>query len=739
MPAPHPTRNLWLPTLLVVLALLGGLAVRLRMLPEVLDAPLLHLYEADPYLHLRRATLLWQGAPGLGYTDTFQDFPDTQVCGQLPVGFAALMAAVGHAAPGTDAATRIATAGLIAVPLLGLLGVVLAWRLARRRSHGLPLLLLAAVALLPITVDSSFASRMDHHVLDLLAVVAMLLAYSGAQRSWLRAGLFAGLAGAAALVSYPSALVTVTLTLAAAPVAALVAAVSGAAVRPLARAGAVAGATTGVLGLAFLYGVTPCAGGATLLANTWLPPTLSLIVGAVALLVLVSVPDALTLAQKRQRTLGLVFAGVLVPAALLLLPAVQSWLQVLQGRFAGLLTPEWAPLWRTSMSGWTARLSLLAYLIPLGWLLLARTALRPGANLTDRLLAAHVWLIAPAFVVQAKYFSHLSAFALCLGMVAAVEFAQDWAAQGSPLLRGFARGHWLLTLPLLAVEPGIHLAVKHELVSLAPVAEVLTWMRSNTPTVDRDRPAYGVLSLWSNGFWIAGLAERPNYANNFVAAPDDSIYVRHILESFAWLYGSDGAALDRHMQDQRLQYLLATPTEAHELRAFQLTAKQPIADLLTGPPEDPQSTFGPAFSRSVLVRLMLGQGAASPDAPCLDHLQLVATSHATLSLGQQKPPAVQLYRRVPGATLQLTGLKPGLAVRVGMMRRSDHFQFAVQCQTVADAQGRASLRFAYPSAPTGQFAPGSPLLLWLGDQQQPTSHELAAEAVEAGHDVVLVP
>ncbi len=732
--------------LLAALLLVAGGALRLRTAPEAMAGPQIRLYEADPYLHLRRAVQLWNGAPGLGYTDAFQNFPDAQTCSQLPVGFAALMSLAGHLAPGADPAQRIALGGgVVAVPLLGLLAAFLVWRLARKRGEVFGLWTLAAVALLPIAVDASMAGRMDHHVLDVLAVVGMLLALARLETAQnqvavVTAGALAGLVAAAALASYPSALVSVAVTLAAAPVAALAAAWAGARARPFAVAGVAAGLTAGALGLAFHLFATPCAGSHALLANTWLPPVLALVVSAVSLAILPLLPDGLPPAAARRRVLAVVATGTLLPLALLLLlPPARAWLDVLQGQFAGKLTTEWAPLWQTTSHWWSGKLSWAFVVIPVGWLLLARQALRLQATPVMRLLAAHVWLVAPAFAVQAKYFSHLAAIALCLGLATVADALCQLVAPMRARTRRLAAGLAVVVLACLVLEPAKNYRAKSLVwASTTAVTEVLDWLKVHTPPVNAQQPEWGVLSLWSNGFWIAALADRPTYTNNFVAAPEASIYVQHILDSFAWLYLSDPHVLLAGMDAKRLRYLLTTPSDAHEVRAFQSTTHEPIAGLLVGAATDPHSRLGPAFQESNLVHLVLGFGTATERANCIDGLQLVAGSTLQLNLGSGQVPAVQLYKRVPGARLTAHQLPPGIQLRIGTRRVIAGQTFAFDCLVRADSLGNVQLHWPYPSGVTGQVVPNSPILVWRGADPQPATVEVSETAVETGAEVPLV-
>ncbi len=723
------TRPLLLPIALAAL-LLAGWALRMHTAPEALAEPRVRLYEADPYLHLRRAVRLTEGAPDLGYTDPFQNFPDAQVCSQLPVGFAGLMALAGSVTPGPDPAERIALGGgVVAVPLLGVLAAWLAWRLGRKRSILFGFSLATGVALLPIAVDASMAGRMDHHVLDPLVVAAMLLALTDVARPW-RAGLAAGVVGAAALASFPSALVTVTVTLAAAPVAGLLAATAGGTARPFARVGAIAGLTAGLLGLGFHALLTPCVGSTALLANTWLPPALALVVAAVAAVVWLTLPRE----GLQRRACLLIAAGVVVPVLILAaVPTARAWLDVLQGRFAGRLTNEWAALWQTTPGWWSGKLTWAFLLIPMGWLWLLRQARRADAQPTTQLLAAHVWLVAPAFAIQAKYFSHLAVIALCAGLAALLELVALWRRAAPVRTRRLAAALGLVLVPLLAIEPVLNYRAKTLVwTSTQAVTEVLAWLDTHARTVKPARPAWGVLSLWSNGFWIAALGQRPTYTNNFVAAPESSAYVQHILDSFEWLYSADGALLQDAMVRKRLRYLLTTPSDAHELRAFQATTPRPIAGLLTGPAEDANSQPGEAFARSNLVHLVAFQGTRQPGSPCLDGLQLQAGSQLTLDVAGRRVPAVQLYERVAGAHVRAEALAPGTRVRVGTGRRLGATAFTFECEAVADTAGRADVRWPYPSEPTGQVQPTSPVLVWLGEDATPVALTVSAAAVVHG-------
>lgn len=748
-----------LQAVLIVLLGLGGLVLRFRFLVDALGEKRIFLFGADPYYHVRRARLLVERFPDLVYTDSFQNFPHCEPCSSLPVGFDGLLALLSLAMPAPTVAERVALAGVLAVPLLGMITLYLVWHVGR---HLLPrpglLVAFAGAALLPCMVDNSFAGRPDHHVLDPLSALALVaLLASAAQRyaegknsKWLPRALVGGAVAGLALISFPSALVTVTIALAAGLLVALWRTLRGHDARQFASPLAVAGLLGGACQWTFLALFTPCFGSTTLISNTVMPGLLAMLIGGAAALLVALHTLVADSTRRTVWTAGLlVLAAGAVGGTILvsegLRTALSNWLYVMAGNVIPELSPEWRPLWRTPAHWFTGKFTWGFLLIPPGLYLLVRRALRTAAAPMELLVASLGLLLVPLAFVQAKYFVHLYAPIACFAMGASAFRAGAWVWQRVPLptrlSKPVAAALATMLMVFLALEPTAHYrAVKLVHWQTVDVLNLLDWMRNNTPPVDQDSPEYGIMNTWETGFWVAEAADRPVYANNFVAAPPHSVYIRHLASTYRWLLDADPAALLAAMTDLSTPYLLLIPVDGGKLYGYYRLVGQDPGDVLQLDGGTEQWSVGPGFLRTTFAQLYAHQGSALPERPCVSGLQLVRTSQGTMPLGGRKLPVAQLYRRVPGALLH-GAASPNEEIRVGViLATTAGSDVPFECSTKADASGRFELRFPYASESGGGVEHLSPILLIVGTpgpDNHPTPVSIPAAAVENGRIVEL--
>lgn len=741
----------------LLLLVLGGLLLRFRFLAETLGEKRIFLFGADPYYHVRRARLLVERFPDLVYTDLFQNYPHCEPCSSLPAGFDALLALLSFAMPAETIAERVALAGVLVVPLLGMVTLFLVWHIGRRFLARGPLLVaFAAGALLPCMVDNSFAGRPDHHVLDPLSSLALvaLLAVAArrlqgtASRPWLSASLGAAAVGGIALVSFPSALVTVTLSFAAALLAAIWTTLRGRDARSYAFPLAVAAFLAGAFQWGFMALFTPCFGSTTLIANTVVPGLLSMLIGGCAAAVVLLHSAAISARQRTTWMVSLlVLAGVAAVVSLFLFEglrqALSDWLYVMAGNVIPELSPEWRPLWRTPFHWFNGKFTWAFLLIPPGLYLLVRRSFTRQPHPEELLVATLALLLVPLATLQAKYFVHLYAPIACFAMAAALavpaarlwEYLKQWPRQRTPIATAAA----VVLIGLLALEPISHYrAVKLIHWQTRDVLQLLDWISDNTPPPDPRTPEYGIMNTWETGFWVAEAADRPVYANNFVAAPPHSVYVTHLASAYRWLLDPDSTKLLSAMSDLNTPYLLLVPVDGGKLYGYyQLTGQEPDG-VVQLDPDTEKWAVGPGFLSTTFAQLFAHHGSSLPHRPCVSGLQLLRTSEGSTFLGGRKLPVAQLYRRVPGA-LVYGNAPPGETVRIGVVLHTTAGTNApFECSTQADEQGQFELRFPYPSDPTGGLQRRSPVLLIVGKpgpENPPVRLEIPSAAVESGERV----
>jgi asparagine N-glycosylation enzyme membrane subunit Stt3 len=736
----------------LALALLAGLAVRFRFLADTLGANRIFLFGADPYYHVRRARLIAERFPDLVYTDPFQNFPHCAPCSSLPAGFDLLLAGLSTIMPAPTLADRVALAGVFVVPLLGLLTVFLVWHFsARLLDRTGQILAVFGAALLPAFVDNSFAGRPDHHVLDPLTTLALLAALAAAVRQnkaherWQIPAIAAGLVGGMALVSFPSALVTVTLSLGAGALASLVLLLRRIDPRPVASATAIAGLLAGGISWLFMGLFTPCFLSTTLISNTLFPGLLAGLIGGFCLTLVVLCHWR---SQWRERIalalalllLALGIAGAAVALSDGLQRALGNWLYVMAGQVIPELSPEWRPLWRTPAHWFNGKFTWAFLLVPVGLGLLARSAWRDPRRPERLLVMALAALLVPLAIVQAKYFVHLYAPVALLAMAAALGQGAQWAWQ-----RFFARGSLrrlaapvvtVLVLGGLALEPASHYrAVELIHWQTADLFGLLEWVREQTPNPDPHRPEYGIMNTWETGFWVAEVADRPVYANNFVAAPPTTVYIRHLASAYRWLLDSTAAPLLQAMQDNQTPFLLLIPVDGGKLFGYyQLIGEDP-GEVVIRDPDSGQWVVGPGFLDTTFAQLYAHHGSALPHRPCIAGLQLVRTSAGSMPLGGHNLPVAQFYRRVSGALLSGRA-KPHEAVRVGvLLATSAGTTVPFECTTTASQNGEWQLRFPYPSTAPEGIAYQSPVLVVTGapgPDNPPRAVQISAAAVDSG-------
>ena len=177
------------------------------------------------------------------------------------------------------------------------------------------------------------------------------------------------------------------------------------------------------------------------------------------------------------------------------------------------------------------------------------------------------------------------------------------------------------------------------------------------------------------------------------------------------LLAHDVTPLQQLMAQSHLDYLLTTEPDFHDLPDVR----------------NDKAILAP----SVLQHLVTLYGTGTRDRACVDGLQLVAAASTIRNVGGRHLPAALLFKRVPGALLQLHKLVPGIPVRVETRRKFAGQVFMFDCQTRANGTGDLTMRFPYATLPE------SPVLMWMATSKGGEPIQVSADAVEKGLTVDL--
>jgi asparagine N-glycosylation enzyme membrane subunit Stt3 len=189
--AQMPRRTISFITALVSLWLLA-FAVRLMTYHQVFspvpftDGSRISVYGDDPPYHVRRIGLTMQSFPWVAYEDSYLAYPSGWRSACWPPLFdwpiAAAAKALGYSPRDQEAWLRL----LVYVPpLLGAFTVLIAFFIARRFMDDKAALVSSAVfALMPGHIFYSLLGRVDHHVVEMLSGLVMILLFLKGLEKW---------------------------------------------------------------------------------------------------------------------------------------------------------------------------------------------------------------------------------------------------------------------------------------------------------------------------------------------------------------------------------------------------------------------------------------------------------------------------------------------------------------------------------------------------------------------------
>ncbi len=233
--------------------------------------------------------------------------------------------------------------------------------------------------------------------------------------------------------------------------------------------------------------------------------------------------------------------------------------------------------------------------------------------------------------------------------------------------------------------------------------ESFLWIRDHTPKTDYltevwEKPQYGVMARWEYGGWIEYMAERPSVATLYGSET-------HGLKESAELFlSSDEGEFLKIMDENQARYLVISKSIGALPEYAKIIGRDTEGYLVEQKDETGEVVWstGPRFFDLAHIRLYFADGVGYespiPFKP-VPGMRLVHESAGTSDIRGffQEVKNIKVFERVKGATL-VGSIFPGAQVFLGGIVTTDQGRkFQVVEQTVADANGRFSIKAWYPS------------------------------------------
>jgi hypothetical protein len=706
---PHEARPARRSVDALALAVVAGVAAVVRLIPlreALTDHGIRLIPDGDPYYHLIRAHRILAGH--LDWFDRGMNFPYGAE-NPWPPAFDALLAAVSWlAAPfaGTPA-RRVELAGVFLPVAMGVVTVIaIAW-LARevlgRGALGAALL----VAVLPSNFQYTHAGRADHHAVEALLLVAILIPLSRALRARdpvprARAAAVAGAFLALAFWSWLGSAFHLALLALCAGMVHVVGPDDEVRAR-VASALAWAAATAAALLVVSLWVLGPpgALGSGRITGISGL---------SVAMCTAAALAAALLAARSRRpasrvvRALEALLAAALAAGVMALSPAIRSgiahglealtrsnpWYRTIE-EFQPMVLGGKYPVWTELLTTWhhlgLVPLLALAAIPGLATLWKAEPDRRAGVLLA----ACCALFLVPLALLRMRMNVYL-AVPLALLAPEGVRWLAGRVPWRAPSRAAAAALYVVAIFPFVPTARALaQLPHAHEMEAAIRISERL---RGWASAAAQDGGAgEGVLASWSRGHDVRYYSGLP-----VVTTP----------------FGTEGG--EGAMEDSARFLLAASQEQAEQVLARRqvrwilLHAPDPElllgAELLAVPGMEVRQTFhgfvfpapSPAAYQRVGSRLYYRYGIAEDGATSLDGFRLLDEDAG----GSEGEPA-KLFERVPGARLAVAGAAPLAPVEAVMEVRTPSGRIVpMQLRGAADAAGTATLRVPYASGANGR-------------------------------------
>jgi hypothetical protein len=591
----------------VLLVALSAAAIAVRIVPGdyAIEGKQIRPFPDDAPYHMLRMGRIVTGHFDFRQPDPLVGHPEG-VIPHWPWGFDRLLAAMVAPFTGSDPEPgALAFALFLAIPLLGAMLVPLVWWFGRRASGpGTALVAAAVTAFLPAHVVYSLFGRVDHHVLEPLAVVLALMGpvflLSRGHRSNAGFRESAGCAASGLVLGFSFSAVPVML----AP-AGLILAVMGLALARIAPATAVVFALSTVAGMIASLGMSPH-------PVAWVFHSPSLL--QVTLLAIVAAGIVSVAAASRRPTgfafgIGGLVAGLAFLAAMIAITpfrgALLDGFGFLGGSGIASMVHESQPLLidvahSSRLLGWLAPLAVIGSLAVIHARFRNRNL--PGNHAVPMALLSIAFL---SLAVFQRRFLMLATplFALALA---------DGLAWAGGLLAPIARRLGIRPMVSRAAAATIILAgftpaIVH-LANLEPLApQDRAMYRAAEALADTARPGDGAFVPWSYGHVFQFSAGLPTMCDNFFGAPEHDVGFMRCLDL---AYRTDPAEITRLLDEWRIRYVVVIPPHPERVRVESRVLGHQHNRWV-----DDQGRFRPEFARTFWVTLgAWGQNASPGDS-----------------------------------------------------------------------------------------------------------------------------
>lgn len=740
----------------LVLVLVVGLTARLTPWASTFTADGVRFRnDSDPYYHALRAQRIVEDWPRVPWTDPRLNFPDGAAIPWPPLFDTLIAAAAKLGDPhGADRERVARAAALVPLPIGIALLPITAYLGRALLGGGLWLDAALLVALLPAMLRFGAVGCADQHGMEILLFCCLCLAFV---RSWKGergtkwcAPASLGLVIALAFWNWlGSALGPLVLVAFAASWFVLAPAGDAAAPR-MARALLLGGSIATVLLAVSIFVLGP--EGA--LAQASLGGLTAL---HVAMCAMVAAFGGVLLAADRlrpppghlRRLIEVVAVALAVGAPVLAVPTLREGVQ--QGLRALITGDPWyqsiaeyRPFLPSRMKPLSADLALVVDYFGFGPIamlfgvgpLLCRWRRSPEER--PSILFVLLWGAAfLALTIRQARFGPYLVVPMALWICLALRCIADLAGRRLPGRAAVLRPAVLGAGVLLVAGPTLSMAWSGHYAAQRPVVEsdlipILRWLR-DVPPVSVDRP--GVMAPWAAGHHVQYWADKP-----VVASPFGTEGGRGAMQDWtAFLYAPDAGTAETLLSRRRIGFVLAY-NPMHEL-----TENFGLAP--AGAKEVARSSYDwrlgqvaeidDAYFDLVVSRLYYFDGMTSGrQGESLGGFRLLAESPRLERIPEI--PRAHLYKVfgcVPGALVAATGVLPHGELRAASRLATNQQRiFVWETRTVADAEGRASLRLPYATGLNGRVE-AAPYV--ITDGARSTTLVVGEDAVSAGASIAV--
>jgi oligosaccharyl transferase (archaeosortase A-associated) len=668
----------------------------------------------DEYYHMRRILFTVNQFPDTLWFDSYLNYPNglditwpplfDQICAALCLAFGQ------HSKAGAEMVASFAPM------LMGIVAVVVVYCIVRELfDHKAALLASFMAALAPYYLLYTMFAALDHHCLEVLLSLIILLFVIMATSRQEKRYLFAGLAGAAmAALAYTwqGADIYLGILLLYAVVAMTMDLKEGKSGKETATILLPAFAIAFILVLPFWN-------------SSWLS---SSFLGIGAMIIALCIMFALTRIVAKMRISWMAF-----PLSILILSLLFALLAQIPGGFFGasdVVRSGFEYIWGGGMIGKIGEAEPLIYdaqtfsqvafsllglniLLSLGGIAAFLICIRrsAGAKKQGRILLL-IWT-AMTIILTFGQSRFLYISTISMGLLISILFFYLLGLTDSRLKEGkhksprILAGALLLILVLPTAWDAASFALNTPPAAAGDWQESLVWLKDNSNTTSffaspQKPPEYSVMSWWDYGNWILYLAERPVVANNFQAG----------LEDAARFYLSESEQEATSVLDARgSRYVFADYSLIYgKLASLTNWANEDIGSYMRATDYGSQYTIIPQerLFNTTLGRLYLFDGAGT------GHFRLIYESKTFLGQSPAKS-EVKIFEYVPGALIRIRAC-PDQKVGAVLNMTSNQGRPFIYVNEAEPKEGSFEMRVPYSTESRYECRAINPYLVFSGNK-----------------------